>query len=742
MERTDYLTYKFKSFQSALQKTFATTAVIDCDERSTIYFNKNLLTPAEFLNALDLTVKYNKVSFEYNESIVEFNILPCGLQFVDLDEFDRFNARSFKLNLLKTILEACPSEAILDKLEGVEIRELSDFIKFILENTKELDWYNKCQDILLSYFYKNLKDLSFSIAYKPVVLFCFFMYEEETIEENVQKKANSLIKKHKDLFDQELWANTHLSAVIMVMFDIEKFDSEIKDSELNKQLHNLTSLLKSYQIFKIPINNPQKSDDKEIFDSSFDFNKHVYFKNKIQSYHISEFEKLNANTVSEDERAKCVNKYDTIILRDNVEKALNDSVVNVYKRTLQYFYTNILTLKKNKKKSFWSFFGGNKNEKNSKDEEIDHKLMIYQFNLAETYFLTSNFEQAAVEFKSLVNTYNKMDIAFFTVCLEYYIYSLVFCTKMANLYSKVDGIVQKLMGYFNDPNIYDVLRCNRLSCLANLILKFGKYFEGKRANAFEESYLEYELNFNRMDRNADFEFLKPIFKEEYCYKYLVSQKNEMRNFLFNLIITADYFGMKLKENKHHQYTLYLYMFVFNYYKNSAADWSYLIHFITQTISKNKKQMGRFDYALKMYLKFINTYYQNNVKKESEEHHVKIYLGKLLDNLQKTELTNLNELRVFEFEHRYTLINSDSFYNNKISSEDVNSFDVSEFMDLLDKRLNKEEIHNFEALHEEIELLYVEKDEERNDILRSYIKESYLGEEMLLELNVNNFFNVS
>ena len=57
-------------------------------------------------------------------------------------------------------------------------------------------------------------------------------------------------------------------------------------------------------------------------------------------------------------------------------------------------------------------------------------------------------------------------------------------------------------------------------------------------------------------------------------------------------------------------------------------------------------------------------------------------------------------------------------------------------------LDKEEISNFEALQEEIGLLYVEKDEERNNILRSYIRESYLGEEMLLELNVNNFFNVS
>ena len=742
--KLEYLNHKYRNFQDAVKKTFATPILVSCDDRSLLYFNRNLLTPAEFLNALELRLKHTKVSFEHNETVVDFPLQPNGLSFLDLQEYDRFDQKSCKLDLLRYIAEGKPSQKILDLLEELTVNEMDDYIRFILENKEGLKWFDICQERLVNYFLKNLRELGFSLASRPPVICVFLTYDETSLETAVQKQANELISKHKQLFNEELWENNRLSVVIFVMFDIDKFDNAIDDTKLNQKLDSLTSVVKSFQVFKLPINNPQKSDDKELFDNSVDFGKHVYLKQKIQSYFVSEGEKVGANSVNDEDRAKHVNKYDIVIFKDNLEKALNDNTLSIYKRTLQFFYINIATLKKNKKKSFWSFLGGNRSEKNMKDEETDQKLMVFQFNLAEIFFFTGNFSSAAAEFKSLVNTYNKMDISFFTICLEYYIYSLVFCTKMGSVYSKVDGIVQKLMEYFLDPETLDILRCNRLSCLVNLILKLGKYYEDKKVGVLERNYIDFELNFNRMDKDKDFAFLKPLFKEEYCYKYLVSKKAEMRNFLFNVIITADYFGAKLKDNKHFQYTLYLYMFSFGYYQYNSEDWSYLIHFITQTISKNKRSLKSYEYAFRMYLKFVNTYFQNDVKKENEEYQVKIYLEKLLDKLNKTALVNVNELKIFDFEEDYRIINSDCFYNNKTSlgdSESKNVFKADEFIDIINKRIKSDDIANFNSFNEEVNLLYTETAQNTNEILRQYIKENFLGEEIFFEMTVDNSFNV-
>ena len=743
-DKQTYLLGKHQSFQDALKSVFRFKILTNCDEESTCYFNKNLLTPAEFLNSLDIKLKPTNLNVDDGEAASTISSPSLELSFIDIEEFDNFDEKYIKLNLLKKILDNSPNAELLNKLEDARITTLSDFMMFINNYRRSITWYDEVQKTLIGYFNKSLKDLQFSLGYKPMVIVNILTYDNTDFEAKVQKKSNYLVKQYKSMFGQDIWENIHLSIISVVMFDISNENLKIEENALEKQLIPISNLVKKHQYFKIPINNPQKSKSQEVINVDFRFERHLYLKSKIQSYNISPVEKVNANNVRLEDRAKNLNLFDIIIIKDNIENSLNDCVPIVLKQLFTYLLTNISVVKKTKKKNFWSFFASNRNERNTREQDLEQTLMVYSFNLAELYFTTNNFELASSEFKSMVNLYNKIDLKLFVTCLEYYIYSLILYFPIQELYAKIDGITQKLMEYYLEDSATDVLKCNRLSCLVNFVIKIGKYYEPRKVEVLDKSYQYFELNFNKFDYNKEYGFLKPIFKEEYSYRLLVSKKSEIRKFLYNIIITADYYGHKLRENNNFLFTLYLYMLAFNFYQTKYDNWKHIIHFVTQTLSQYKESLGRYDFAIRTYIDFINTYYEGKVKKEGEESHLRIYFEKLSKKIKNADYRSLPSIKLFEISNKYDFIKFDEYYNNvgtvKDDKADEN-FRCSEFIEIMDKRFGASDYVNYKSVVNDTCLLFNDKDAQHAFGSDDFVRETFVNEDYFIEFQVFNRFNV-
>lgn len=115
--KSQYVGQSFEALRRALTWMSAGKVVVHCCPNSLNYFHKNLLTPAEFLNSVEVqTVSFNMVLRDETAFTANARL---ELRFVDLEEFDNFNKKYFRAVLLATARDEAPSEELLEKLEFV-----------------------------------------------------------------------------------------------------------------------------------------------------------------------------------------------------------------------------------------------------------------------------------------------------------------------------------------------------------------------------------------------------------------------------------------------------------------------------------------------------------------------------------------------------------------------------------------------------------------------------------------------
>ena len=764
--QTEYLHQIYSNYKRAISESFPIKILVSCCEESLYYFNKNLLTPSEFLNALEIETKQFSINLSGNENLKPILIKKLNIRFYDFEEFDNYNQQYYKLNLMKTILENSPNDYILKKLENQKFTRKSDLFKFLIQEKNSLNWNFSIKKILLEYTNRSLAPLGNSLIYKPFAIFNIFLYNEKTLKSNVTKKSNYIVKKYKEIFGKEIWEEERHNLIIIniILFDISKEDIQVEDKIIEENLEPMSEILKNTCFYRIPINNPQKLKKLDIFNLDFDYKKFIYLKNKIESYKVGPFQKIEANSCDLELRGKNLNVYDIMVFKDNIEKIVKRVECSI--QDLVGFLTlRILEIKKSKKKSFWSIFGNSNKQKEKKELEMDYELAKLNMNLAEFYFLTNNYNESAKEYKILLNTVSKKFNNIFESSLEFYIYSLMFENNPKVLFSKIDGISQKMTKFFLQKKNTDILKCSRLSCLLNLIIKIGKHFQEKEVLKIEKTYLDFEREFNFWDISKTYDFLKPFFKEEYTYSLLFDKKKIHRRFLFMLITTADYYSQK-QEEQNFYYTLYLYLITYNFYKTSNSNWKYLFHFITQTLARLKEKSGSIFYSLKIYIEFLKTYKNNKKLVEGEKKDILIYLERLTlkfekveklkilsenndnnDDLVKNEffdekeiLKIIKNLELFEISNLYDIKYSE--FQNTFEKNKKDKFNFEEFFPVIDKNIKKKEnCKNKENLKLDLEIIYSTDLKQKSDLLEFYIKEIFLEEKILFEIKFFNNYNI-
>jgi hypothetical protein len=115
--KTENLALETKKIKDSLKSVLSVKALVLCCTESLYYFNRNLLTPAEFLNSLSITLRPFRM-----KTTEDFSVSPVSqvdAKFIDLEEFDNYNKKYFKLNLLKSVIENSPPDELLEELENV-----------------------------------------------------------------------------------------------------------------------------------------------------------------------------------------------------------------------------------------------------------------------------------------------------------------------------------------------------------------------------------------------------------------------------------------------------------------------------------------------------------------------------------------------------------------------------------------------------------------------------------------------
>lgn len=337
-----------------------------------------------------------------------------------------------------------------------------------------------------------------------------------------------------------------------------------------------------------------------------------------------------------------------------------------------------------------------------------------------------------------------------------YIYCLIFHNPYNVLYQKIETFVNKLSTVFIENNA-DIIKFHRISCLYILLLKLCRFFYEKSARQVEILYQDFENMLSNKDSQKEFGFIKPLFKEQFTLSFILTKKCKLRRFLYNMTITADYYGAKLSENQNYFYTLYLYLVCFAFYKKEERSWNYIIHYITQTLAQHKNQMARNQFAFAAFVRFFNTYLGRNDIIDGESQHLVLYLKKLenlLEHALEESLTSgtqehlyaICNLALFKIKREYDVrlheeLQSVSLCRFNAKSLNLNSKRYSEFIELLDKYFDPFKLVNEPNIEEDLEILYCNENRDRRKLLYQKIRDAFVNEEINLVIPVKNLFNV-
>lgn len=112
-----YVSQAYESLKGAITWMTAGKVLVHCCPDSLYYFHQNLLTPAEFLNSIEIqTISFN---LTLKEDTVYQQPSRLNLKFVDLEEFDNYTKKYFRASLMAIARDEAPSEELLERLESV-----------------------------------------------------------------------------------------------------------------------------------------------------------------------------------------------------------------------------------------------------------------------------------------------------------------------------------------------------------------------------------------------------------------------------------------------------------------------------------------------------------------------------------------------------------------------------------------------------------------------------------------------
>lgn len=272
-------------------------------------------------------------------------------------------------------------------------------LNFINKNQDKITWFSNLQKMLFSYLNSDLRDLTFSNIYKPVMFTLFIAYNQN-FERNVLSQLTYVRAEYHRLFSTDLEREEGLFILFFVLFEAADKD-KINMEQVNLMLKSKWSQSIDIKIIGLPINNKSPNDQ---ITTEFKFQKHIFLKNKIHTYFSGDNLQISSINIKNSDRCQKLNFNDIDGFRDSIRKNIYTYFIPFYEKKMNLLLSQNLETRNAKKKSVWSFFTNEstKTKGNPNDFSTQEKT---QFNVAENFFVIGNYELAAAEFKSLAHSF-------------------------------------------------------------------------------------------------------------------------------------------------------------------------------------------------------------------------------------------------------------------------------------------------------------------------------------------------
>lgn len=228
----------------------------------------------------------------------------------------------------------------------------------------------------------------------------FFIKYDSDLGTKADNQFKFIQKEYQRLFDMEIMQEEALFVMIFVMYEaksVVSFPAEQVNLDIRARWPQSVTL----RIVPLPVGNPIT---ENVLSSEFPFQKHIYLKNKIQTYSINENLQISSTNVSDADRCKKLNLADVDLFRDTIRKTLFSYFVGFFERWFNALLVRNMDIKGAKKKSFWSIFGGDTTKSVANPNEITPPEK-HQFIVGELFLMSGGFESAANEFKSLAQAF-------------------------------------------------------------------------------------------------------------------------------------------------------------------------------------------------------------------------------------------------------------------------------------------------------------------------------------------------
>ena len=272
-------------------------------------------------------------------------------------------------------------------------------LHFINNNSDKICWFEKLQNLLFSYMHADLKELGFSQIYKPL-FFTLFLKLGDGLEKNAGKQAEKMRDEYRRLFGVELEREENLFVLVFVLYDYKpgvRFPFE----QTNLSVRSKWPLSVELKVVPLPINNLKS---ENVLSKEFRFQKHIYLKNKIQTYSLNETMQMSSLNISDVDRCKKLNLADVDVFRETILKNIFAYFIAFFEKWFNQLLAKNLEVRLSKRKGFWGIFGGETSKPRANPNEITVSER-QQFNVAEMYLMIGNYENAGFEFKSLAQSF-------------------------------------------------------------------------------------------------------------------------------------------------------------------------------------------------------------------------------------------------------------------------------------------------------------------------------------------------
>lgn len=147
---------------------------------------------------------------------------------------------------------------------------------------------------------------------------------------------------------------------------------------------------------------------------------------------------------------------------------------------------------------------------------------------------------------------------------------------------------------------FDHIKCLRLISALNILDCYALIHSPKSAKRYLQRATDFYEKFTKKqrDRGWSFDFIKPFYKELFCYRNLLTSPVSLRRFWYNLLLTSDYYPKKLQlGGEELKFKAYLGLLVFSFYVQLGPEWDLLRKFFANFLSACFSKFGRPESAL-------------------------------------------------------------------------------------------------------------------------------------------------